>query len=339
MKRLTFTFLVLLMTLLFSCALSENAVFEGRSFPTDAESIDLEDTVVKDFDAFYDFLSRFDHLKHVDMFATRMPLERIEEITARFPDLEFGWTMVFAEHTVRTDVTAFSTLHYAKAVKHPDEYISLVRYCKNLKALDFGHNAVRDLSFLYELPELRVLIMAVNYVTDITPLASLKHLEYLEMFNNYVTDLSPIANLTNLIDLNIGWNRIQDLSPILGLKNLKRLWCGLATDRDNRVFMPKGWDQKIREAIPGIDIFIGENPTGGSWRSHPHHFVVRDIFADRVYRPFEDSFPDAIVPSATFAPKATAVPEGDVVSLPDIPAEETGAATEPPKQVTITIRH
>jgi Leucine-rich repeat (LRR) protein len=72
-----------------------------------------------------------------------------------------------------------------------------LKYLKNLKYLDVGHNAIDDLSFLYDLPELRILIVADNYVTDyitdLTPIASLKHLQYLEVFTNNITDLSPLS--------------------------------------------------------------------------------------------------------------------------------------------------
>ncbi|MBQ2463253.1 MAG: leucine-rich repeat domain-containing protein, partial [Clostridia bacterium] len=221
-----------------------------------------------------------------------IPKERVEEMAARYPDIEFGWTIHFAEHSFRTDMTAYSTLHVAKAKKHSDEYISLVRYCKNLRALDFGHNAVTDLSFLYDLPELRVLIISVNQVEDITPIASLKHLEYLEMFTNKVHDLSPLSGLTNLLDLNISWNYIDDLTPILGLKKLERLWTCRAINRDTATNLSKEQIAMLQEAIPGLDIFNGENPTGGTWRQHPRYTIVKRMFRTGVWEPFPESVPD-----------------------------------------------
>ena len=278
-------------------ALAETASFGTASFGTasfdrSAESIDLGNVVVRDFPAFYTFLEKFPNLRHVDMFETRMYKETIEETAARFPDITFGWTMAFAEHVVRTDATVFSTLHEAKSNRHRDEYMSLLRYCHNLRLLDIGHNAVTDLSFLYGMPELRVLIIAVNQISDLTPVASLRHLEYLEMFNNYVTDLSPIAGLTNLLDLNIGWNYIQDVTPILGLKNLQRLWCGKAYDRDALLSFPQAMRDTILEALPGLEFFLSENPTGGTWRQHERYGQIKHMYRTGVYEPFADSFPD-----------------------------------------------
>lgn len=283
---------VLLVLLFCAGASAETIAYGKNTYDLDADYIDLGSKFISNFEEFYDFLDQFHHLRKVDMFTTRVTKERIEEMTARFPDIEFGWTIHFAEHTFRTDLTAYSTLHVAKAKKHGDEYISLVRYCKNLRALDFGHNAVTDLSFLYDLPELRILIISVNQVEDITPIASLKHLEYLEMFTNNVHDLTPLSGLTNLLDLNISWNYIEDLTPILGLKKLERLWTCRAVNRDNLTNLSKEQIAMLQEALPGIDIFNGENPTGGTWRQHPRYMVIKRMFRTGVYEPFEESAKD-----------------------------------------------
>ena len=273
-----------------TCA--ETATFRGQSYDLDSTYIDLGKKNVQDWDAFYAFLKQFPNLKKVDMFETSTHKEQIEEMVSQFPQIEFGWTICFSEHRFRTDITAFSTLHFSKDRKHADEYISLVRYCKNLKALDIGHNAVTDLSFLYDLPDLRVLIIAVNQISDLTPVASLKKLEYLEIFNNYITDLTPLAGLTHLLDLNISYNYITDITPLLGLKHLKRLWTCQATDRDHNVSLAKEKVALLQETIPGLENYNYENPTGGTWRSHPHHTIIRNMFRRQTYIPFEDSFPD-----------------------------------------------
>ena len=287
-----FPVLILLLSLCCASADAETIQYGKNTYDLDAVASDIGDKYISNFEEYYAFLDQFHHLQKVDMFATRIPKERVEEMAARYPDIEFGWTIHFAEHSFRTDMTAYSTLHVAKAKKHSDEYISLVRYCKNLRALDFGHNAVTDLSFLYDLPELRVLIISVNQVEDITPIASLKHLEYLEMFTNKVHDLSPLSGLTNLLDLNISWNYIDDLTPILGLKKLERLWTCRAINRDTATNLSKEQIAMLQEAIPGLDIFNGENPTGGTWRQHPRYTIVKRMFRTGVWEPFPESVPD-----------------------------------------------
>lgn len=288
-RSIFFCVAVCVLMFLFSAACADTVTYGNNSYDLNARYIDMGKKTITNFNEFYDFLDQFPNLEKVDMFSTRVIKERIDEMTARFPNIEFGWTIHFAEHTFRTDLTAYSTLHVAKAKKHSDEYISLVRYCKNLRALDFGHNAVTDLSFLYDLPELRILIISVNNVEDITPIASLKHLEYLEMFTNRVHDLSPLSGLTNLLDLNISWNYIDDLSPILQLKKLERLWTCRAINRDTATNLSKEQIAMLQEAIPGLDIFNGENPTGGTWRQHPRYAIIKRMFRTGVYEPFPES--------------------------------------------------
>ncbi|MBQ8160557.1 MAG: leucine-rich repeat domain-containing protein [Clostridia bacterium] len=289
--KLVTVMLFLFFLLCASWSLADEVTYGSVTADSSAEYIDMGTQRISDWNGFYAFLSSFPNLRKVDMFATKVQRFKIEEMVELFPDLEFGWTMQFAEHEVRTDATAFSTLHYSGAQTHSAKDIGLVRYCKNLRALDFGHNGVKDLSFLYDLPELRVLIIACNRVEDLTPIASLKHLEYLEMFSNYVTDLSPLAGLENLMDLNLGYNYISDLTPLKGLKNLKRLWFYNA-DRSRRTTISQEQIDELLSWHPDLEYNNRSNPSEGGWRVHPHFDVIHRMFRTTVYEPFEDSFPD-----------------------------------------------
>ena len=167
-------------------------------------------------------------LRQVDMWQNRMTSGQCDMLAARYPGMRWGWTMVIKnwnhEHLIRTDATSWSTLHNNKSAKHSSEDLSVLKYCWNLMALDVGHNKIDSLEFLYDLPNLRVLILACNAVTDITPIATLQHLEYAELFNNKITDITPLKDLPHLMDLNLGFNRIADLSPLENIKTLQRLW-------------------------------------------------------------------------------------------------------------------
>ncbi len=238
-------------------------------------------------------LEKYPNLKKADMFATPVWASQIEELTARFPQVEFGWTIAFGDnHRVRTDATVFSTLHESGSTVHNTREISLLRYCKNLKALDFGHNSVNDISWLSELTDLRVLILAINRVEDISPLANLKKLEYLEIFNNAITDLSPLTGLTRLMDLNISYNMIEDYSPLYSMTSLKRLW--LFNSRDKRgAEVPPDVIENLQEKLPDCQIDYKSKPTLGGWREHPHYDVIHEMFRSmKEYQPFEDSVPD-----------------------------------------------
>ena len=237
-------------------------------------------------------LEKYPNLEKVDMFGTPVWGGHIEDLTARFPQIEFGWTIRFGDgHSVRTDATAFSTLHFSDSTVHYTKDISILRYCKKLKALDFGHNAVDDISWLRDLPDLRVLIIAINRIKDISPLADLKNLEYLEIFNNYITDLSPLAGLTHLMDLNLSYNLVQDYSPLYGMTSLKRLWLYNSVDR-RRTPVPPGVLEISGEKLPDCQIDATSEPTLGGWREHPHYDVIHAMFKTPDYQPFEDSWPD-----------------------------------------------
>ena len=246
------------------------------------------------YEAVKDTLAKYPDLKKVDMFDLPIGRLQAEELEALYPGITFGWTLkIGTDHLVRTDATAFSTLHWSSSTPHPTQEISVLRYCKQLRALDFGHNGVDDISWLTELPDLRVLIIAVNRVTDITPLASLKQLEYLELFNNRITDLSPLSGLTHLMDLNISYNRISDYSPLYGMTWLKRLWLSQGNREENGV--PDEVIRTLQQNLPDCQIDWKSKPTLGGWREHPHYEVIKEMFNQKKgmqYIPFSDSYPD-----------------------------------------------
>ena len=225
--------LIALMLIMTACIA---AAEEPETDPASVTYLNLDQTGKKlYYKSVKPILEKYPNLQKVDMFSIPVNRYQIEEMVKLYPEVEFSWTMKLGDdHLVRTDAEAFSTLHFSGAKGHGTKELSLLRYCKNLKALDIGHNVVDDLTWLEELPDLRVLIIAINRVTDITPLASLKKLEYLEMFNNQITDLTPLKGLTRLMDLNIGFNRIEDFSPLYGMKWLQRLWIHKAENRNGR---------------------------------------------------------------------------------------------------------
>lgn len=282
----------LVLTLVFAsaglCAEPEMLTFGGASFPKDSEYIDLGNIRVEDYALFESFLDQFPQLKKVDMFGTQIWRPRIEELAERYPQIEFGWTMRIGEHTVRTDQTAFSTLHNHNSEFHTEREFSVLKYCKNMVALDIGHNGVMDLSFLYDMPQLKVLIVACNLtLQDITPIGSLTELEYLELFKNDIRDISCLANCTKLIDLNICFNRIKDWTPLYGLKNLRRLWLYNSSNYSD-IPIPKEVVTALRENLPDTKVDAVSYSTDGGWREHPRYDVIHEMFKTGVYIPFPE---------------------------------------------------
>ena len=286
--------MVLILCLLTAASAScETLTYDTFSADSEAEYLNYDLNRLMNYDEFYAFLSKFPNLKKVDMFNVTINYKKVEEIHQRFPDIEFGMTMRFGEHTLRTDDTAFSTLHGYNPEWHSCRQMSIVRYCKNLYALDIGHNSFDDLSFLYDMPQLRVLIVAAGDAVDITPIGSLKHLEYLEIFHNRIRDISCLKDMPYLLDLNIVNNLIEDISPLKDLKSLKRLWIYSYT-RKNMKPVDQAVLDELQAALPDCYIDGHSTSTDGGWREHPHYDVIYRMFRSHVYEPFEDSPPENI---------------------------------------------
>lgn len=237
-------------------------------------------------------LAEYPKLQKVNMFSMPLTASQVDELSALYPQIEFGWTLkIGPDHLVRTDATAFSTLHRSGETGHSAKALSVLRYCKKLKALDIGHNSVDDISWLTELPDLRVLIIAINRISNLTPLASLDKLEYLELFSNRITDITPLKGLKRLMDLNLCYNRIEDFSPLYEMPWLRRLWIGRAANRGNPG-VPREIIDTLQQKLPDTEINYTSEPTLGGWREHPHYDVIHEMFAGYSYIPFSDSAPD-----------------------------------------------
>lgn len=287
MQKNKLAVLFLLLLFLFSIASAETISYQGK-FTVDpqAEYIDLGDVQVKKIDKFIDFLRQMPNLKKVDMFATRIYPESMDKLVESFPEVEFGWTMRIGDHWVRTDETAFSTLHGNSSRQHDEDDFRYLKYCKNLQALDIGHNAVKDVSFLYDLPNLKVLILACNQIEDITPVGSLTKLEYLELFKNDIKDISCLANCVNLLDLNICFNHIGDWSSLKALTKLERLWLFNSNNWADDQPVDAQVIEALKEALPNCHIDSTSYSTLGGWRDHKRYYVVFNMFKYSEYIPF-----------------------------------------------------
>ena len=256
----------------------------GITVSADATAIDFGEVVVTDIGELVTFLDGMPQLEKVDMYASKLSKTDMDMLFTRYPQITFGWTYRVGDHTVRTDITAFSTLHgTCPDPSHSEREFQWLKFCKGLKAIDVGHNWITDVSFVTHFPELRVLILAVSPITDITPLAELKELEYLELFTNRVTDITPLTELTNLRDLNLKNNPVTDLTPLFGMTWLERLWVG--GPRMQKV--PKEQIEQLYAALPDCEIDWDSEPTGGTWREHPHYDTIYRMFRTQIYEPFD----------------------------------------------------
>ena len=283
MRRMIALMAMLAAMLLSGTACAQTVTGFGLTVPDTATAIDLGEARVTDVDALAVFLRGLPALKTVDMYESALTKEQMAYLSEAFPQITFGWTYYVGDHLVRTDITAFSTLHGSSPdPTHSEREFQWLKFCKGLKAIDVGHNWITDVSFVTNFPELKVLILAISPITDITPLAQLQELEYLELFTNRITDISPLAGLTKLRDLNLKNNPVADLSPLFGMTWLERLWVG-GPRMEN---VPPEQIAQLYEALPDCEIDWDSNPTGGTWRTHPRYDVIYRMFHTQVYEPF-----------------------------------------------------
>ena len=257
-----------------------------QTLPPEIAVIDLKGQDKLETESLIKELHRFTDLQEVLLYDWPVKAADMAALTQAYPEVFFGFSFRIAEHHLRTDMTAFSTLHNKKSPTHTSLDFDLLKYCTRLEALDLGHNNVTDLYFIENLTGIKVLILALNKIEDISVLSKLENLEYLEIFRNKIRDISPLQNLGNLLDLNLGYNYVKDYSPLYGLDKLERLWL-YQSNGYNAGAMKRDTLREIQEQLPDCYIDGGSAGTGGGWREHPRYDTIFEIFKTSVYLPFE----------------------------------------------------
>lgn len=254
----------------------------GQWVTSEDTSIDLDKKKVRDYEAFMAYLDCLPGLRKLDMYESRINEAQMETLSQRYPHIRFGWTLVIDTYRIRTDVTAFSTKKGNKEPYYKTKDFLVLKHCKDLVALDLGHNRIDDISFLENFPHMKILILADNRITDISVLEKLPELEYVELFMNQITDVTPLANLERLLDLNLCYNEIADPSPLYKLQNLERLWM-------SKNGLPQELTEEIAANMPNTHCeFSVRLSTQGGWREHPRYYTMANIFTKRAYRPWDE---------------------------------------------------
>ena len=250
----------------------------GCTFVEDAEEIDISGAYVDDLDEIRAAVSLMPRLKKVVMSDCGISDAEMDALDREYEDVRFVWTVHFNIYSLRTDATFFCAadvpfLNYDAPVLG-DAQLYPIRYCRDMIALDLGHMWIEDLSFLYNMPHLKYLILVGGRFRDITPIGSLEDLQYLEIFQTNPKDISPLVNCKKLEHLNMCYCFGFDLSPLKEMKQLKRLWwAGLGPIRG----------AELIEALPDTYVYCPfEDPqgsTGGGWREDEAYYEMRDQFA------------------------------------------------------------
>lgn len=258
-----------------------HASVAGISVSSLDTSIDLAGCAIDDIDRLENELMYLPCLERVYLIDSGLEDMQCRTLADDMPQLRFVWMLHFAEWTVRTDITCFSsTRDPSVSVRYNDyELAPLFTYCKELVALDLGHNKISDLTPIGELGSLKYLILADNAgIRDISPLAKLTELEYLELFMCYfITDYSPLGELSHMKAINLCHNSsVSSLSFAENMPELEMLWimdCSVSAEDV----------QACKDAHPDAQIvtYTGSvSSTSGGWRASGMNIGLRNAFSN-----------------------------------------------------------
>ena len=272
-------------------------------------------------------LSHMPNLTLCDMCGTGLTNEQMVQLQTQFPAVKFIWYVQVGAWQIRTDIQAFTTQNREEFPNNAatftkdgntrleDADVAGLAYCTDLVYLDLSGNKLTDISFVKNMPKLRLLCFGGNKVTDISALAGLTELEYLEIYSNPIADQSPLAGLTKLTHLNAARTGITDITMLSGMKQLKMLYI-LGNNKISRDLVAK-----LAEALPDcVIVSRGSNPIAGDWRKADlyHEFEVASGLAEPDVTPTPE-------PSASVDPSATPTP------VPGTPSPVPSPTTSPKK--------
>lgn len=242
-----------------------NVPFEDRSFPSDAEEIDLSGLQVESVQWVEDRIAYLPKLQKVVMCDCGVSNEDMDALDRRYDNIRFVWTVYIGKIPVRTDADFFAPVVTGSFVYEGE--LEPLKYCRDIVAIDLGHMAIRSCTWAESMPNLKYLILADTGVTDISPLASCKNLVFLELFMTAVRDYSPLLECAKLEDLNLCYT-YGSAEPVKKMTWLKRLWW------DGNPYETKG----LEEYLPVTECnFHSGSSTGDSWRLGDHYKEQRDI--------------------------------------------------------------
>lgn len=188
-----------------------------------------EDLTVETLDGLEDALRYLPDIRFVDMLACEVTTDDIDRYMEINPDADYLWWVKFGRWVVRSDIQIFSSMRTTDNHYYTNEELyPLLHYCKKMRALDLGHNALTDLTDIGNMTDLQVLIIADNeYLTDLSPLKNLDKLYYLEMFLCInITDFSGLDGMVSMEDMNCRYCRyLDDPSFLANMPNLRMLYC------------------------------------------------------------------------------------------------------------------
>ena len=206
------------------------------------------------------------NVKRVDMENCGINNETMAALRDQFPQPKLVWRVAVGGYTVRTDAWMIKfSAGGGKTLEDKD--VKNLKYCRELRYMDVGHNGLHHMDFVSYMPDLEVCIM-LNPMIDIKGVENCPKLEYFECFSGMLKDLTPLAACTELKHLNICYNHITDIQALYGLTKLERLWMS----RNN---VPTEQIARFKELVPGCEVNTTiHNPTEAGWRKDANKVKV-----------------------------------------------------------------
>lgn len=267
----------------FGAKLEGDLTLFDRVVDLDVRELDLSGIIMQDTLAVEQAVCLLSQLEKVIMCDCGINSEEMDAMSQKYPSVRFVWNIRLGKAVIRTDETSFISCkfgYWPKGGVGPtedaanrlfDEDCRELKYCRDMIALDMGHMALTDISFLEYMPNLQYLILADNPIEDFSPLQYVPNLVFLEIFMTSFDQAEVLTQLKNLKALNIGYSQIKNWEPLMEMTWLERLWLP-----GTRLESTSYW--QIKAALPDTEfIYRGEHSTDHNWRDSDYYRQMRDL--------------------------------------------------------------
>ncbi len=245
-----------------------------RRIPLNAVKLNLSGLNVNgyDMDALF---SHMPNLKYVEMIGCGLSNDGYAQLQDNHPGIRILWEIRYSTRVLRTDAVGWSTfrgMHGPMDLPMSDADTKYLKYCRDLIAVDLGHNTIRDIGFVQYMPNLQIFIAVDNGgLWDLSVLKYCPKLRYIEIFVNRVSDLSVFRYLHQLEDVNISYNPIRSNEYLKDLPHLEKLWL-------EATLIPGDQVQELRQLYPNVMIVnVGSGSVDQGWRWGSHYIGMRDL--------------------------------------------------------------
>lgn len=248
----------------------------GLTISTEDTLLDFTGIEMESTEAVENILPLMNRLEKVDMSDCGFSDEEMDALNKKYEDVRFVWTMHISYYDVRTDATGFRATekHYGYL---DAEALARFKYCEDMVALDLGHRRVPTVDFLYDMPQVKYLVLQRAECWDLTAIGTLEDLEFLELHRAYVNSIAPLINCKNLKYLNLvylmGNFPYQEIfDTLMQMDGLEMVWldANQLTDEQLEQLRSKNPDCLYHE-VPDWDHSV-EDP----WRYSEGYYAMRD---------------------------------------------------------------